>query len=352
MSVRLLQVILQPKFNGSSIVKQKIVYRGNVLDLTDAERASLESLLPEYWHTSKDSLARFEKYDDMYFCERYKEYFNYQTRESDKKYYKFDVASDEEAQKLYVFFLNQYTRIKIARIENLYEQVQGTVGDMTFVKYSLLDSRDKLLQESDYVMMADYPMEEDEREKWKVYRQSLRDLTDQQAWVDGDLLNIVMPVSPTPKSQLAIFREQLANLSSIPQDLLDATAQNIIENGTMESVIQNIAQVSVKFELLKGLSKMKLPMLDLDYTALENDSDYFNESLYSIKNEVEDESLLPADWWETATSNIDLLISNINDKLATYQVNFTINDILTSIVNDNIARQQALNMLESEEEVL
>jgi len=351
MSVRLLQVILQPKFNGSSIVKQKIVYKGNSLDLTDAERASLESSLPEYWHSSKDSLSRFEKYDDMYFCERYKEYFNYQTRESDKKYYKFDVASNEETQKLYIFFLNQYTRIKIARIENLYEQVQGTVGDMTYVKYSLLDSRDTLLQESDYIMLPDYPIDEEDREKWKTYRQSLRDLTDQQAWIDGDLLKIEMPISPAPKNQLAVFRQQLANLSAIPQDLLDATTQDIIDNGTMESVIKNISQVSIKFELLKGLSKMKLPMLDLDYTALSNDADYFNESLYSIKDEIQDESLLPKDWWETATSNIDTLISNINDKLSTYQVNFTINDILTSIVNDNIARQKALNLLELEEEV-
>lgn len=351
MSTRLLQVILQPKFNGSSLVKQKIVYKNNSLDLTDAERASLEASLPEYWHSSKDCLARFEKYDDMYFCERYKDYFNYQTRETDKKYYKFDIASDEEAQQLYVFFLNQYTKIKIARIENLYEQVQGTVGDMTYVKYSLLDSRDKLLAESDYVMMPDYPMDETDRQKWKEYRQSLRDLTDQQAWIDGDLLNIVMPVSPTPKSQLAVFREQLANLSSIPQDLLDITTQDIIENGTMESIIQNISQVSIKFELLKGLSKMKLPMIELDYTALQNDSDYFNQSLYSIKDEMEDESALPEDWWQAATTNIDSLIDGINEKLSTYQVNFTINDILTSIVSRNIARQQELNALEAEEEI-
>ena len=36
MSTRLLQVILQPKFTGS-IVKQKIVYKQNTLDLTDDE---------------------------------------------------------------------------------------------------------------------------------------------------------------------------------------------------------------------------------------------------------------------------------------------------------------------------
>ena len=77
MSTRLLQVILQPKFTGSSIVKQKIIYKHSTLDLTDEERIALEASLPDYWHSEKDRLVRFEYYDDMYFCERYKDYFDY-----------------------------------------------------------------------------------------------------------------------------------------------------------------------------------------------------------------------------------------------------------------------------------
>lgn len=349
MSTRLLQVILQPKFNGSSIVKQKIFYKNSSLDLTDEERIALEASLPEYWHTQKDRLVRFEYYDDMYFCERYKDYFDYKTRETSQKYYKYDVATDDQAQQLYAFFLNQYTKIKIARIENLYEKISGEVGDLTYVKYSLLESRNELLKDSDFVMMPDYPIDEDEKAKWATYRQELRDLTSQQAWIDGDLLNINMPVSPVPKDQLAVFRAQIADLSNIPQDLLDATTQGIIDNGTMETVIRDISQVSVKFELLKALSKMKLPMLDLDFDVLSQDSDYFNTSLYAIKEEMDGESVLPQDWWETATADVDSLIAGINQKLAAYDVSFTINDILTSIVNTNIERQKEINALMEEE---
>lgn len=349
MSTRLLQVILQPKFNGSSIVKQKIIYKNSSLDLTDDERIALEASLPEYWHSEKDRLVRFEYYDDMYFCERYKDYFDYKTRETSQKYYKYDVATGDQAQQLYAFFLNQYTKIKISRIENLYEKVAGEVGDLTYVKYSLLESRNELLKDSDYVMMSDYPIDADEKAKWVTYRQELRDLTSQQAWVDGDLLNVNMPVSPVPKDQLAVFRAQIADLSNIPQDLLDATTQGIIDNGTMETVIRDISQVSVKFELLKALSKMRLPMLDLDFDVLSQDSDYFNTSLYAIKEEMDGESVLPADWWETATTDVDSLISGINEKLASYDVSFTINDILTSIVNTNIERQKALDALQEEE---
>ena len=86
---------------------------------------------------------------------------------------------------------------------------------------------------------------------------------------------------------------------------------------------------------------MKLPMLDLDMEVLSQDSDYFDASLYAIKEEVEGESTFPQDWWETATSDVDALIQGINEKLAAYDVSFTINDVLTSVVNTNIERQKA-----------
>jgi len=349
MSTRLLQVILQPKFTGSSIVKQKIVYKQNTLDLTDDERIALEASLPEYWHSGKDRLVRFEYYDDMYFCERYRDYFDYKTRETGQKYYKYDVATEDEAQQLYAYILNQYTKIKIGRIENLYEQIAGQVGDLTYVKYSLLESRNELLKDSDFVMMPDYPIDEDTKAKWVTYRQELRDLTAQQAWIDGDLLNVNMPVSPTPKDQLAVFREQIADMSQIPQDLLDAATQEVVDSGSIEDIVRNISQVSVKFELLKGLSRMKLPMLDLDLEVLSQDSDYFDASLYAIKEEVEGESTFPQDWWETATSDVDALIQGINEKLAAYDVSFTINDVLTSVVNTNIERQKEFDALLEEE---
>lgn len=349
MSTKLLQVILQPNYDGSIMPKQKIVYNNSSLILTDAERASLESELPDFWHTSKDVLVRFEKYDNSYFCERYKDYFDYSTRETNKKMYKFDVASEEQVQQLYVFFLNQYTKIKIARVENLYQSIENNIGDLSYVKYSLLESRDKLLKESDYTQMPDYPIDDLTKEIWKKYRQDLRDLTSQQAWIDGDLINVVMPVSPEPNSQLDTLREELGGIQAMPQDLFDGELQSVL-SGDISTVVRKISEVTVKFELLKSLGKLKIPMFDLDYTALQNSQDYFDESVYNIKQEVEEESLLPADWWEAATANLDNLIANINDKLSVYNINFTINDVLQSLMRKNMEIQQTENLLNSLEQ--
>lgn len=42
--------------------------------------------------------------------------------------------------------------------------------------------RDMLLAASDYTQMADYPLTDEKRAEWSVYRQALRDLPDHPDW--------------------------------------------------------------------------------------------------------------------------------------------------------------------------
>lgn len=42
--------------------------------------------------------------------------------------------------------------------------------------------RNKLLAESDYTQMADYPMTDEKRSEWSAYRQVLRDLPTHPDW--------------------------------------------------------------------------------------------------------------------------------------------------------------------------
>lgn len=52
--------------------------------------------------------------------------------------------------------------------------------------------RDRLLTETDYLLMSDYPISEEYRDKIKVYRQALRDITEQE----GFPKNVVFPTLP------------------------------------------------------------------------------------------------------------------------------------------------------------
>ena len=53
--------------------------------------------------------------------------------------------------------------------------------------------RNALLAETDYILMPDYPITEEQREAWTAYRQALRDLPEQEGWP----MNIVWPEKPS-----------------------------------------------------------------------------------------------------------------------------------------------------------
>ena len=53
--------------------------------------------------------------------------------------------------------------------------------------------RNRLLAETDYILMPDYPLAEAQRAAWTVYRQALRDLPEQDGWP----ASIVWPEKPS-----------------------------------------------------------------------------------------------------------------------------------------------------------
>lgn len=53
--------------------------------------------------------------------------------------------------------------------------------------------RNKLLQDTDYLVLPDYPILDEKRQKILAYRQALRDLPDQEGWP----MNIVWPEKPS-----------------------------------------------------------------------------------------------------------------------------------------------------------
>lgn len=335
MLAKTLIVTLETKYYQSTIPTRKITYSGSSIDLTDEEYETVLQSIPSFWNTENDKLIRFIFFEDKsYFCEREKKAFNYTTRDTENKIYKFDYASKEEAEQLYTFFVEQYAKLKLARIENLYDSIISQIKDFSFIKLSVLNARNNLLEQSDYIMMPDYPIPEEEREKWAIYRQELRDITSQDAWISNDIMGIKMPVSPVPLSQLDVLKTSVPDLSSIPADLIDEVVNNI-GDGSVENLIRNMTEISIKFELLKSIAKMKIPILSFDESEIIAQEQDYENFLNEVKYDTLKESVLPTNWWEAATSNIDQKIAEVNATLKKYNMDFTINDILTSIIEEN-----------------
>lgn len=55
------------------------------------------------------------------------------------------------------------------------------------------ETRNVLLEETDYILMPDYPITEEQREAWIAYRQALRDLPEQEGWPT----DIIWPEKPS-----------------------------------------------------------------------------------------------------------------------------------------------------------
>lgn len=71
--------------------------------------------------------------------------------------------------------------------------------------YDLLvrSERDRRISATDYLMALDYPLTDDEREPWRVYRQALRDITAQEGfpWEGGGPDDAACPWPVKPENR-------------------------------------------------------------------------------------------------------------------------------------------------------
>lgn len=336
---KLLTVNLYPQVYPNQRSERSINYKGSYISLLDSEYNDLVSELPSYWHSDKDKLVRFVVYEDgTYFCERVKNVFNFTVRETEDKFYIFNSAPSAEVQNLFNIISSFYSTLKLRKVDNLYDTVLSSIGDLSYIKYTLLTTREKLLKESDYMFLADYKFSnEEEKEKWVTYRQELRDITETQSWKEHDYSNISFPISPSPKEQLAIIGEklqqQISNLT-IPSNLLEEM-QDEYSGKPIEEIVKEFAQITIKVELLTAISKLKLPIADLELTNI-----YYENPMADIKDDQSVDSITIPDVisknaWDMLTSNISEKIKIINEQMARHDINFTINDLLNTIIEEN-----------------
>ena len=92
-----------------------------------------------------------------------------------------DPVWDEESQKfIQNFKVISLTQEELASIREMKEQEAMS---------KLREIRDKRLSETDYLLMVDYPISEENLAEVKQYRQALRDLPQQEGapWLDGEI---------------------------------------------------------------------------------------------------------------------------------------------------------------------
>lgn len=244
---------IDPKLN----IEDNILYRGKKVVLTPEEIDEVTTSLGEYWHSSRDRLIHFSiNSDGSYFCERKKDTYNFYTKETETKVYDFDTAAAENVKEATGKILAFFEKKQIETVTDLQGEFVKQFRSLNFYAAHLLEMRQMFLQESDYMFMSDYPMDADEKATWQTFRQELRDITAQQAWVDEDYLNVSFPVAPDERAQA----ERMAAVARASG--LVGTSSSVFSTCNLTSdFIREYGKLLVKMRMITVLAGLGLPSM-------------------------------------------------------------------------------------------
>lgn len=346
---RILSLRIQRKKYPADIVERYLIYRGNKLDITDSLFDKLIAIIPEHWNTDKDKLIQFVWFEDKtFFCVRNKTIYNFSTKQSEEKLYQFNSATQEQLDNLVKLLLEFFNKTKLEEIEDFYTEVYDSLSGLSFVKERILQMRNQALIETDYMFNSDYSFKNQEDElKWKQYRQDWRDITKKDFWINNDFMNLNLPVAPRPFDSFALLVAGFKN-SLLSVEITDKLKEDLsIDFEGYKNLAQNYGNIMFKIELLRTLTKLKIPMgvlsEDNDTTLDDIDTivrssvtpiDLYNEYM-SVKDiEGEDSMVTMKSILDEQINNVEIKLQIIDEKLKEYNIDFTIGDILQKFVED------------------
>lgn len=325
----------KPEITG---VNRLIYYRGNRIVLTEEQRDELCSKFPSYWHSEKDKIVHFTVTDDnVCFCEREKIVYNYATRNTEKKLYVFDGATTEQIIELKEIILAFYQNLHLKEVSDIQNKILDGINKLSFIKSDFLRMRDQFLQSSDYLMMPDYPLSDEERAQWTEYRQALRDITEQEAWVNEKYLDVVFPASPD------LFGQVIPMINFYKNRGIDFTEYKFTKITDVENVkefVNNFAIMTAKKGIIDSLVKLGLPSI--------NKILYPNFPEFSDKQDL----YMNGDIETITTQSLDILMkfdeykNKLDEALQNVDVKMSIDDIIKTIQNSMEESTTVENLLQ------
>lgn len=187
-------------------------------------------ILYPMWDSDKDKLESFIRYDDGK-CLINKNKFQRNQKTGEYKWvsYELNVAgfSEQELNDLYEKLDEKFIEYRGLIDVNLEAQLaQAFARDNIITWTKALMIRKFLLDESDWTQVPDAPISEEEKDLWKIYRQKLRDIPQQQSGIPADVIRF--PITPskykkmiselkedeTPEEYLSSFDGHFYNLTS------------------------------------------------------------------------------------------------------------------------------------------
>jgi hypothetical protein len=174
-----------------------LVYKGTAVVGDKEEIENFLSSLPFHISNSNDMLVSFTYYDDEnYFAEKIKTYYDFRLKKNHKHAYS-PSLNFEDSHELYEKFIELYEKIREDYLQKSKDKVI-TMIDQGFsaTSKSLQVMRNKLIEKCDWTQLPDVDMSDHEKNLWKIYRQTLRDITKESTWESSDVFSLDFPIDP------------------------------------------------------------------------------------------------------------------------------------------------------------
>jgi hypothetical protein len=178
-------------------IQRQVNYRGMTRDLTDSYwNDHIGPRLYPMWDSDKDKLVLFTYYDNGAFhVQRRKFVKNFSTGNYEWKDYEMEMYNLEEAKDIYEALKEAFYLIDSVEKENFQQELtKAYLEGKKVTWYGVRLARNFLLDDTDWVFGGDSPISAEEKELWKVYRQALRDIPQNSAYVEAH--DVKFPISP------------------------------------------------------------------------------------------------------------------------------------------------------------
>lgn len=268
---KILTLYIDPNRNHPDITNSVVfIYKGFQLSLDKNEEEKLISVLPEFWNTEQDKLSLFTVFSDgNYYCERQKTVYNYSTKIFETVPYVFDAADKEKSDELINLLSAFFQEIRIQKQSDLQQNILISLSNNSLTQTFILNTRNAILNKTDYLFISDYPLPAGEKTKWADYRQGWRDITKQEAWKTEEIHKLNFPISPSEKDDftLQILHEMGNEIDPYISKYIQSIKQDSDYEQKVGDLISKYCEYIFKSNIIKGLSRFKLPMFDLNFNV-------------------------------------------------------------------------------------
>ena len=173
-------------------------YKNRVEKLTEEELAAVKESAGEFWWTDNDQITLLTiNFDGSYVCERRKRVWSYRNGTHTYTNYKFVEPSETQVLELSNKLLKKFEDLRIKRLKTEADKLSGVLAsEYNGLISNFKSMRNRMLVDTDWSQLADAPLSDDDKALYRAFRQYLRDMPEDPAWLSNDVFQVDFPITP------------------------------------------------------------------------------------------------------------------------------------------------------------